>query len=47
MLYAVRLGERVLLLAVTEHAVTLLRELSLEEWRTATAVGNSHAESRG
>jgi flagellar biogenesis protein FliO len=43
MLYAVRLGERVLLLAVTEHAVTLLRELSLEEWHSA--VGGSQPGS--
>jgi flagellar biogenesis protein FliO len=40
LLYALRVGEKVLLLGVTEHAVNLLQEYTLEEWE-ATGMGKA------
>ncbi|GBD06381.1 hypothetical protein HRbin21_00172 [bacterium HR21] len=40
LLYALRVGEKVLLLGVTEHAVNLLQEYTLEEWE-ATGMGKT------
>lgn len=37
MLYALRVGDLVLLLGVTEHTVTVLREYSISEWEALPA----------
>lgn len=40
LLYALRVGQKVLLLGVTEHSVNVLQEYTFEEWE-ATGVGRT------